>query len=158
MGFAWGDTSRARRDQAHPSLREWADAWLAESSYDMRIVTGTRGRAEQAAKVAAGHSRANFGESAHNYAPALALDVEPLIKHPKTGKLVVPWTEWDGSAIQRTGGGAISQLWRDHGARGLAVAKRLGIPMTWGGSFRTLYDCPHFERADWRTIRGQLAP
>jgi peptidoglycan L-alanyl-D-glutamate endopeptidase CwlK len=158
MSFAWGSTSLARLELADADLQRWAHAWLAESPNDLRIETSTRGKAAQAAKVAAGNSRAAFGSSPHNYAPALALDIEPLIVHPSTGKLVVPWKEWDGSEIRREGGGAVSQIWRDHGARGLAVAKRLGIALTWGGHFRSLYDCPHFERTDWRERRGKLAP
>ena len=47
---------------AHPKLR-------------FRILESRRGRHDQEKAFSSGHSRAHFGQSAHNWSPAIALDI-----------------------------------------------------------------------------------
>lgn len=70
---------------------------------------------------------ARAGESPHNFLPALAFDVAF-----QTADRKLDWSPRNFSDF--------AQL----------VLKAGGI--TWGGSFRTLPDAPHFELAGWKTF------
>lgn len=41
--------------------------------------------------------------------------------------------------------------WAMIGKLGKEVAQRIGVPIVWGGDFRTFYDPAHWELEDWRT-------
>lgn len=75
-------------------------------------------------------TKARYGQSAHNFLPARALDIKFLDEH--------------GNYVQD------EKPYRDFAKYMLAAATELGIQITWGGTFN---DLPHFECRNWRTMK-----
>lgn len=75
MTFAFGKASKASRAKLHPLLRSIVDE--AIKVVDFKILDATRGRAAQTRAYLQGKSKAKFGQSAHNYVPAIAMDLFP---------------------------------------------------------------------------------
>lgn len=125
--------SQRRLDGAHPLLRQLFTAVAADTP--IAILDAQRGRAAQERAFALGHSRAHFGQSAHNWAPALALDVVP---EP------IDWTDLD--------------RFRALAALVKAKAIAFGIPIVWGGDWPRLKDMPHYELSPWREFARQALP
>lgn len=125
--------SRQRLDAAHPLLRELFLA-VAETT-DIEVLESQRGRSAQERAYALGHSRAHFGQSAHNWSPAIALDVVPAplnwIDLPRFRAL---------AAIVK------------------AEAKARRIPLVWGGDWARLKDMPHYELDPWRKFALEALP
>jgi len=119
--------SQARLNGAHPSLKKLFTA-VAETE-DITILDGQRGKEAQEKAFSEGHSRAHFGQSAHNWAPALALDVCP---YP------IDWKD-----IPRFV--ALSKVVK-------AKAKELGVDITYGGDWKSIKDYPHYELSDWKAL------
>jgi len=71
----FGTASIASRAKLHPKLQELVDAAIKE--IDFKILDATRGRAAQEKAFAQGNSKVRFGQSAHNYVPAIAADLFP---------------------------------------------------------------------------------
>ena len=121
------------RAELHPELQKLVDAAIKE--IDFIILDAQRGRAEQERAFKAGNSKARFGQSAHNYIPAVALDVCPSP------------VDWNDAAKFR----AIAKVF-------VAVAKRLDIPLRWGADWdmdgdwkdERFLDWGHFELNPWR--------
>lgn len=107
-------------------------------TYDFMVVCGTRGREAQEEAKAKGNSKASFGQSPHNYSPALAVDV-------------VPYPALYQASLIEFGvmAGHIQ-----------AAAHFEGVRLDWGGRWRTLKDYPHFELTSWRSRLSEtkLAP
>lgn len=103
--------------------------------HDCTVIEGHRNAKAQTDAVAAGTSRARWGESKHNTLPSLAADVVP---YP---------INWESLDRFRTFGGFV-----------LGVASQMGILVRWGGDWdgdwdptdQTLVDMPHFELVDYR--------
>ena len=110
----------ARLATCHPDLIRLFQSVVAD--VDCSILVGHRGRVDQEKAFQEGHSRAHFGESLHNYLPALAVDVAPFP------------INWEN--IQR---------FNDFAAFVLKRADELKIPVRWGGTFKGLADLDHFE-------------
>src|SRR4051812_42669528 len=125
--------SQRRLDGAHPLLQKLFAAVASETS--VLILDGQRGRMAQERAFALGHSRAHFGQSAHNWSPAIALDV-------------VPWPlDWhDLGRFRRLAGMVKSK------------ALALGVPIAWGGDWATLQDMPHYELDPWRNFAAKAKP
>lgn len=123
---------------AHPMLQTLFNEVIKE--FDCVITESRRGRADQEKAFREGHSNAHFGQSAHNWTPAVALDVYP---YP------IVWDRPD----YKNGKAFIAQA--DVVRR---LAKKLGIPIRWGGDWdgdgdmtdQKLMDLPHFELNPWR--------
>lgn len=133
-------STRSRRSlaSAHPLLQKVM--WEAIKDFDFVVTESRRNRQDQEKAFAGGFSKAHFGGSAHNYTPALALDIYP---YP------IIWDRrdyLDGSAF------------RAQAAVILAASKRLGIALRWGGDWdmdgnsrdQKFNDLPHFELHPWR--------
>jgi peptidoglycan L-alanyl-D-glutamate endopeptidase CwlK len=90
-----------------------------------RVIEARRGRKAQETAFLKGNSKAHFGQSAHNWTPALALDIYPL---PIQFKDLKPYK-------------ALAAII-------LPTAKRLGIPIRWLGP--VMGDYPHYELHPWR--------
>lgn len=71
----FGTASLKARAQLHPLLQDLVDE--AIKLIDFKILDAVRGRAAQERAVAQGHSKVHFGQSAHNYVPAIAMDLFP---------------------------------------------------------------------------------
>ena len=128
---------------AHPDLAAfWTD--LRASAKPAGVVGYSlgdvqRGQQDQIAALAAGASQAGWGESPHNYSPALAIDVYPIVMD-RPGH--------EGTA-------AVSNNPADYIViRQLAEARGLVS----GGSW-SFPDWPHVELPDWRDhIEGGSPP
>lgn len=118
---------------------------IAIRDIDFMILDSTRGRAAQELAFALGRSNAHFGESAHNYEPAVAVDLFPA-----------PYS-WD---TKRADVRNAFQALRD---AMFNAAQRVGVPLRWGGDWDRdgkpnsvgLIDLPHFELHPWRSFVNQ---
>lgn len=126
-------TGKARFAQLHPSLQAIVDEVLHYR--DISITCSYRSREEQEEAYRKGNSRAHFGQSAHNFLPARAVDIVPYPIPMKNGGWDNNSKEWD----------ELAQLF-------LEIAKRKNIEITWGGTFTKLVDKPHFELKNWRQM------
>lgn len=137
----FGKVSKANLAQAHPELQRLLIA--AIKVIDFRILDSMRGRDEQELAFARGHSKAHFGQSAHNYSPSIAVDLFPK-----------PY-DWNNKQ-------SFIDLWRVigwwDGSKGIGLAKALKIPIRWGGDWNMNgrftddgWDFPHFELYPWRS-------
>lgn len=133
---SFGSRSLSNLAGVHPDLRRVLDA--AIKRIDFTVIQGQRGRAAQEKAKAEGNSNASFGQSPHNFAPALAVDVIPY-----------PFAGWDDK-------GLVEDL-RKIADVVVEEGKKLGIAITWGGNWKSIKDYPHLELANWKTLRGKLA-
>jgi peptidoglycan L-alanyl-D-glutamate endopeptidase CwlK len=125
--------SKRARAELHRKLQELVDEAIKE--VDFVILDAQRGRAEQEKAFKGGFSKAHFGQSAHNYEPAVALDIVP---YP---------IDFNNVAGFR----AIAKTF-------MATAKRLNIPLRWGGDWdmdgdwkdERFLDWGHFELHKWQ--------
>lgn len=139
MAFTFSKASKASRAKLHPLLRSIVDAAIQET--DFKILDATRGRADQTRAYLQGKSKAKFGASAHNYVPAVAMDLFPA-----------PY-DWENYE-------AFNRLAKVI----LRIAKEKGIPLRWGGDWNMdgsktvsdAWDKPHFELHPWRTYATKL--
>lgn len=109
---------------AQPTIAEWF--LEAKKQFpDLHVATAFRGKEDQEKVFKEGKTRARFPRSKHNHTEnglpcALALDVFQL----KIGKAIFS-TDF------------LAELWQ------WTVA--MGYSMKWGGNFKRLVDCVHFE-------------
>lgn len=73
MTFKLSARSLRSYNELHPMLKKLVDEVLKEA--DITLVDGSRGRAEQEMALKNGFSKVPFGQSAHNFKPAIAMDV-----------------------------------------------------------------------------------
>lgn len=142
--------SAARLRQAHPLIQRLMNK--ARDLIAFTVMDSQRGREEQERAYREGHSKAHFGQSAHNWTPAIAVDIAPVplnwsdigsFKHLQD---VVGW--WNPA---------------DNSGRGLA--KAMQIPIRWGGDWNMngkadehLVDMPHYELHPWRDFAAKSKP
>jgi len=123
--------------ELHPKLQAVVNE--AIKTVDFTVLDARRGKIEQERAYRAGNSKARFGESAHNYSPAIAFD---FVTYPLT------WNEEKYKPIAK----AI-----------LAAAKKLNVPIRWGADWdmdgkwsdEKFLDWGHFELHPWRTYAKQ---
>lgn len=113
------------RAELHPKLQAIVNE--AIKSVDFVILDAQRGRAEQERAFKAGNSKAHFGQSAHNYIPAVAMDVCPFP------------IDWDD----------IGRFKKLHEVI-MDIAAEQGTPLEWGGDWKSIKDFPHYELKPWR--------
>ena len=127
----------------HPELQRLMN--LAREQIAFEIDDRQRGRTAQEASFASGHSKAHFGESAHNWSPSIAVDIHP-----------VP-LDWGNTKSFLALHDVIGQF--DPATKFCSgLAKQLLIPITWGGDWdgdgsqtdQSLHDLPHYELRPWR--------
>ena len=119
----------------HPDLQRVMNKVIKH--FDCTIVCGNRGKIDQELAFEAGHSNARFGESPHNFTPALAVDAVP---YP---------IDWQDSQRMTYFAGFV-----------MATAAGLGVELKWGGDWdrdthlsdNRFNDLPHFELAGWRAM------
>lgn len=112
--------SLAKLDTCHPDLQKLFNEVI--KIWDCSILEGHRNREDQEAAFAAGKSQKHWPDGNHNKMPSLAVDVMP---YP------VIWEDVQGIKAFAT--------------HVIATADQLDIPITWGGSWKTLVDMPHYE-------------
>lgn len=106
----------------HPDLVKLVRATLANSPYDFGITEGLRSLEQQKANVAKGASQTMNSRHLTGH----AIDFVVYL-----GKDIT----WDWKYYQ-----AVSAAFKEQ-------AKKLGIPIVWGGDWKTLKDGPHIELA-----------
>jgi peptidoglycan L-alanyl-D-glutamate endopeptidase CwlK len=134
----FGSASLTSRAKLHPKLQLIVDEAIKE--IDFKILDATRGRAAQEKAFRQGNTKAHFGDSAHNYVPAIAMDLFPA-----------PY-DWDNTKAFENLSVVI-----------LRIAKEFSIPLRWGGDWNMdgskttsdSWDKPHYELHPWRTWARQ---
>lgn len=132
-GFTFSQQSKNSIAKLHPKLRAIVEEAIDE--IDFKVLDSTRGRAAQTKAFMQGNSKAKFGQSAHNYVPAIAMDLFPA-----------PY-DWNNIA-------AFDRLAKVI----MRIAKEHGTPIRWGGDWNMdgdktksdAWDKPHFELHPWR--------
>lgn len=139
MSFKFGAESKRQLLKAHPKMQLILNA--AIQHVDFKILDSTRGRAAQTKAFLTGHSKAKFGQSAHNYVPSIAVDLFPA-----------PYDWNDNAAFDR-----LYHVMMD-------VAKELNIPLRSGDDWdmnglrpgdKDNWDAGHYELHPWRTWAKQ---
>lgn len=137
----FGNASKTRLDGAHPLLRRLMSEAIkrATPEQDFTIMDSQRGKAAQELAYKQGHSKARFGQSAHNWTPAVALDIAPFpIDFDNTKRFI--------DLAQKLI---------------LPLAKELSIPIRWGGDWNMDgstsdgWDFPHYELHPWRSYAAK---
>lgn len=122
-------SSQARLNLAHPLLKKLFVACAADPACPpFAVLDSQRGQQAQEKAFSLGHSKAHFGQSAHNWSPSVAVDVVP---YP------IDWTNID--------------RFKALGAFVTAKARSLGIDVTWGGTWK-FRDLPHYELSNWKQL------
>lgn len=131
----FGNRSKELREYLCKDLRSLVDEVI--KFYDFSIVETYREKSEQEKAYLTKHSKAKFGQSAHNYHPAYAVDVYPYPCPKKNinGVLVI-----DDN----------SPRWAEMINLFKAIAQEMGIDIVCGIDFKSFRDAPHIEIADWK--------
>ncbi len=134
------DAGSARRlARAHPKIQEVMNE--ARKQIESRVLDSQRGRAAQEKAFKEGHSKAHFGQSAHNWDPAIAVDLFPA-----------PYDWKDAKSFDRLAGVVMS------------IALEKDIPLRWGGDWnmdgnpKDGWDKPHYELHPWREWAKSAKP
>lgn len=114
--------SISRLKECHPDIQKVVE--LAASRFPMSVLEGHRGQVAQDKAYAAGTSKAKWPESKHNKMPSEAVDLAPV---PLDWKNLPRFKKMAEVVLQ--------------------AATDLGVPMVWGGNFKSFTDMPHFELA-----------
>lgn len=131
--------SAARLAAAHPLLQKVMNE--ARQSCEFRILDSQRGKAAQEKAFRDGNSKAHFGQSPHNWTPAIAVDAFPA-----------PYNWSNTFAFDN-----MAKIVMD-------TAHRLDVPLRWGGDWNMDgnpsdgWDKPHFELHPWREWAKQCKP
>lgn len=136
MTFKLSTVSLKNLAEAHPLLQKVVAQFQKDfPDVQFQINDAQRGRPEQETAFKKRTSNAHFGQSAHNFKPAVALDI---YVRP------VQFAKWGPYAL--------------FAKEFLASAARVGVDLTWGGSWKTIKDGPHFELSDWqaRVKKGEV--
>lgn len=133
MSYAWGRRSLDRLGTCHPLLRLLFNRVIRRHDlpFDLTVLCGHRGKAEQDAAVASGASRLRWPNSKHNSIPADAVDVAPLVGG------VVSW-DW---AHYRALAPLVRREWMAMEDTGMTDGWRL----EWGGDWQRFPDGPHWQ-------------
>ena len=123
MAYKWSNSSLKKLSTCDKRLQDMANMMLARSEFDLTITCGHRGEKEQQEAFDSGKSKAKFGQSKHNIFPSKAVDIVP---YP------ISWDDKD-------------RRWQDMALNAMWCAGKLGFEITWGGSFKSICDKPHFE-------------
>lgn len=134
--------SKARLAAAHPLLQQLMNEAILE--FDFTILQSQRGRADQELAFRRGNTKVHYGSSAHNWTPAIALDIAP---YP------INWN--DVKAFRRLQMGIIKPL-----AVKLKIPIRLGCDWDMDGNTadERFVDWPHVELHPWRTWAKKSKP
>lgn len=128
---------RANIVGAHPDILEFAKRLVArmrKQDVPLFVLNCVRGEAAQEEYFKTGMSRARYGQSAHNY--GMAVDI---IHGRKAYDLD-------------------RKSWDLLGHIGKEISVQAGIPITWGGDWKSLWDPAHWELEEWRSLSQGMKP
>ena len=120
----FGTNSKRHRDSCHPDLIRVLDE--AIKHYDFSVIWGHRDRESQRRAYLEGNSQLDWPKSNHNKKPSRAFDVVPY-----PGGFSNEDEEFYVLATHI-----------------LRAASVCGVPLTWGGHWRSLRDLAHFELSE----------
>lgn len=128
MSFKFSRRSRENLRGVHPDLVAVAELALSRSSIDFMVIDGVRTKAEQRALVAKGASR--------------TMNSRHLTGHAMD---IVPYGDFDGDGD--IDGDDLFNWTIIHKLAPVIkqAAHDLGVPIEWGGDWRTIKDGPHWE-------------
>lgn len=118
-----------------PEMVDFANALLKEfkrRSMPMIVSCGFRGETAQNKAFREGHSKARFGQSAHNF--GMAIDVIHMVH----------------------GWNMTRKEWAVIGHIGYEVARKRNLKLQWGGEW-DFYDPAHWEMKEWKLLRPLVA-
>ena len=118
--FVLGKGSKAKLQGVHPDLVRVVELAITKTKVDFRVLEGLRTVARQRQLLAAGASRTM--KSRHITGHAVDL-----------GALVGGTVRWDWP------------LYHELARAMKEAAAELGVPLEWGGDWRTFKDGPHFQ-------------
>lgn len=146
--FTFSAVSQQEFNKAHPKLQQILGE--AIKVIDFKILQATRGRAQQERAFRTGHSKAHFGQSAHNYVPSIAVDLFPAPFDWNNRKAFVDLYNVIGFYDPAT-------------HRGAGLAKQLVIPIRCGLDWHMDgvnpgddWDGGHYELHPWRDWAKQV--
>lgn len=139
----FGTVSKRNLAKAHPKLKLILNE--AIKVIDFKVLDSTRGRALQTKAFLTGHSKARFGQSAHNFVPSIAVDLFPA-----------PY-DWNDVDAFRKLYDVIGSYNAETG-QGKGLAKQLKIPIRCGIDWNMdgdktkndAWDGGHYELHPWR--------
>jgi peptidoglycan LD-endopeptidase CwlK len=118
MGYVLGIRSRQRLSGVHPDLVAVVERAIKITEVDFTVLEGLRSRERQKELVAKGASKTMNSRHLTGHAVDLA-----------------PWPiDWNDLSRFKLVADAMKQ-----------ASEELGVPVIWGGSWRSFYDGPHFE-------------
>ncbi|KKK84706.1 hypothetical protein LCGC14_2780630 [marine sediment metagenome] len=118
--YSFGRVSRKRLATCHSDLQLVMNK--AIEIYDFTILCGNRDETAQNKAFDEGASKLQYPDSKHNSLPSTAVDIAPW---------PIDWLDIDEFFYLA---GIV-----------MTVASQLNIELQWGGRFKSLKDCPHFE-------------
>jgi peptidoglycan LD-endopeptidase CwlK len=121
----WSSTSLKNLQGIHPDLRKVMDRALQESPIDFRVIEGLRTLARQKQLVASGASQTYRSRHLTGH----AVDIAPLV-----GGTI----RWDWPLFHRIAPAV------------KLAAQKEGVPLEWGGDWKTFKDGPHWQ-LPWAT-------
>ena len=134
MGYRFSSRSLERLRTCHADLVLLMTEALADPDCpsDISVLEGFRNQADQDAAFAAGSSTLRWPQSRHNSTPSMAVDVAPYVN----GGITWDWQYYYPLAEH------VEQVWNR-----LFVAGDLtgDFSLTWGGSWTTFKDGPHWQ-------------
>lgn len=152
--FKFSQVSLQSRAKLIPCLQTVVDR--AIEVIDFKILDATRGRAAQTKAFKQGHSKVSFGNSAHNWVPALAMDLFPAPYHWPDDKLLTRAEQKEArEAFVRMGEVvlAIPAKFNIQAPDGNPLVLRWGGDWNMDGNLSDGWDMPHFEIHPWREFR-----
>jgi hypothetical protein len=148
MSYKFSELSEMRLSGCHTDLILLAHQAIIDSPYDFKITEGHRSSQDQFARYKQGRELiknewkvidrskvvTNIDgiriKGKHNYNPARAFDIMVLVNGKGT---------WEDSFYVEISKHILAT------ANRLFESKQISHKVRWGGSFKNLYDCPHFE-------------
>lgn len=120
MTYAFGATSLSRLDGVHPDIVKVMKLAIGKSDLDFTVLEGVRSVARQKQLLAKGATKTMNSRHLTGH----AVDIAPVIDGS---------VSWDWPLYHR-----LAKTVK-------ASAVELGIPLQWGGDWRTFKDGPHWE-------------
>lgn len=137
----FGKTSLEKREMLCKALRALVDEVI--KYYDFSIICSHRGKEDQLSAYLSGASKAQFGQSAHNFYPSFAVDVYP---YPIPRKQVNGSIQLDDNSVE----------WDNMVFLFKAAAKKLGIEIECGADWKNMKDKPHIQIKNWKKIVKEI--
>ena len=124
MTFSLSDKSRSRLSGVHPKLQAVVCLAIQMTEIDFAVLEGVRSIERQKELVKAGASQTMRSRHLSGH----AVDLGAIVG----GQVRWDWPLYDKIAIAMK-----------------AAAKQLGVPIEWGGDWKSLKDAPHWQ-LPWR--------